>query len=54
MKYTDSTMKKRDFVVRMAEPDGGSDRAVIIVLSGVCFRESIFQCWFGVFFDEEQ
>lgn len=34
MKYTDFTMKKHGFVGHMAEPDGGSDRAVIIIMGG--------------------
>ena len=34
MKYMDFTMKKDGFVGHMAEPDGGSDRAVIIIMGG--------------------
>lgn len=34
MKYTDFTMKEHGFVGHMAEPDEGSDRAVIIIMGG--------------------
>lgn len=34
VKYTDFTMKEHGFVGHMAEPDEGSDRAVIIVMGG--------------------
>lgn len=34
MKYTDFTMKKDGFVGHMAEPEEGSDRAVIIIMGG--------------------
>ena len=34
MKYTDFTMNEHGFVGHMAEPDEGSDRAVIIIMGG--------------------
>lgn len=34
MKYTDFIMKEHGFVGHMAEPDEGSDRAVIIIMGG--------------------
>ena len=34
MKYTDFTMKEHGFVGHMAEPDSGSDRAVLIIMGG--------------------